>query len=105
MGAEKVEVIRKRNYKKDADLQAIRESVKVVLEEILKLLLAHPHSVEYTVGENTTAYLIDIKQEDFGRLVGSNGKTIGGIRVVTTALSATHGIRTIVGIKDEERFL
>jgi predicted RNA-binding protein YlqC (UPF0109 family) len=84
----------------------IRSEIKEIIFQILRKILSQPKalSIDIVIGSNTTIYMIDVVQEDFGRLLGSKGKTIGGLRTVIGAMAAASGIRAVISVKDEERF-
>lgn len=62
-------------------------------------------AVTIKVGEKTTIYEIETIREDFGRLIGTGGKHISSLRTIVAAMSATHGFRSVIAIKDEEKFV
>jgi predicted RNA-binding protein YlqC (UPF0109 family) len=78
----------------------IIENTRIKLEEILKLMVDHPEeiAVAVTQGERTTIFKVDCSKRNFGRVLGSRGKMINSLRNVTLALTARHGIRSIVEI-------
>jgi predicted RNA-binding protein YlqC (UPF0109 family) len=76
------------------------ENTRIKLEEILKLIVDHPEEIDVTVtqGERTTIFKVDCSKRNFGRLLGSRGKMICSLRNVTLAMTARHGIRSIIEI-------
>ncbi|WP_168196636.1 KH domain-containing protein [Bdellovibrio sp. ZAP7] len=78
----------------------IIENARIKLEEILKLIVDFPEEISVTVtqGERTTIFNIDCSKRNFGRMLGSRGKMIGSLRNVTLAMTARHGIRSIIEV-------
>lgn len=77
-----------------------REEVRDILLMVLKKMVSFPESVNvfYVVGERTTVYKVDCCKEDLGRVLGSRGKNISGLRAVVAAMTAMSGIRSIIEI-------
>ncbi|KYG61424.1 hypothetical protein AZI86_17065 [Bdellovibrio bacteriovorus] len=101
---EKVLVVKATGLKNKEENLQVRNDIRNVIKSVLRMILSHSFQVEYEVGERTTKYSIDINQQDCGRLLGSHGRTIGGLRTLVTAMAASAGIRAVVEIKNEERF-
>lgn len=78
----------------------IIEKTRIKLEEILKLIVDFPEEISVTVtqGERTTIFNIDCSKRNFGRMLGSRGKMIGSLRNVILAMTARHGIRSIIEV-------
>lgn len=78
----------------------IIENARIKLEEILKMIVDHPEeiSVAVTQGERTTIFKVDCSKRNFGRMLGSRGKMICSLRNVTLAMTARHGIRSIIEV-------
>lgn len=76
------------------------ENTRIKLEEILKMIVDHPEEISVTVtqGERTTIFNIECSKRNFGRMLGSRGKMIGSLRNVTLAMTARHGIRSIIEV-------
>lgn len=105
----KVDIIRKRSAPRVCTQEKKAEiSVEIqnLISSILTQILQHPEKLKVTIedGPDTVVYDVDFDPSDFGRLVGAKGKHIGALRVIVLTISATHGFRAIVRIKDEERF-
>lgn len=88
------------------DLKKIQLAALEVIKGVLTCTLAHPQelSVEIVAGDKTTVFEIDIASSDFGRLLGSKGKSIDALRTLVAAMGAVHGFRFIIRVKNEERF-
>lgn len=95
------------NEASDKDHSVVREKVRSVLQQILTCLVAEPDqtTVNVTVGSRTTLYEIDTIACDFGRIVGAKGRTIESMRCLVAAMCGSSGIRAVVQIKDEDRFV
>lgn len=76
------------------------EVIRLKLEEILKLMVNFPEEVRVDIhhGERTTIFKIECSKRNYGRILGSRGKMISSLRNVALALTARHGIRSIVEI-------
>ena len=82
------------------DPEAYREEVRLLIEKMVRLLVDHPEAVMVTtmVGPKTTVYKVECAQNNLGQVIGSQGKTIMGLRAVVHAMTARNGIRSIVEI-------
>ncbi|QDK38058.1 KH domain-containing protein [Bdellovibrio sp. NC01] len=90
-----------------SDVNIARTNISEIITTILNSLLSTTakFEVSYFVGPQTTVFMIDVQQSDFGRLLGAKGKNIGSLRTLVAAMAANNGFRGIVQIKDEEKFL
>lgn len=77
-----------------------RDEVLSILQSILKKMVLYPERilVSYVVGEKTTIFKVDCCQEDLGRVLGSKGKNINGLRAIVSSMTAMSGIRSIIEI-------
>ncbi len=84
----------------DIDPEAYREEIRLLVDHIVKLLVDKPETVtvQTYVGPKTTVYRIDCAKENLGQIIGTQGKTIMGLRAVVHAMTARNGIRSIVEI-------
>lgn len=84
----------------DIDLNVYREEVRKLVEQVVRLLVDHPEgvSVETYVGPKTTVYRVNCTAEDLGQVIGSQGKTVMGLRAIVHAMTARNGVRSIVEI-------
>lgn len=89
------------------DRDAVANEIRSLILSFFSVLLKSPQeaSVAIIQGDKTTVMEVDIRQEDFGRLLGSRGKNIGALRTLIAAMGATHNVRVILSVRDEERFL
>lgn len=76
------------------------EEIRTLISNILSLMLNQPDSlkVSFTQGEKTTIYKVDCHPDDFGHLLGKQGKNIDSLRKIVLAMMAKHGQRGIVEI-------
>ena len=84
----------------NVDLEAYREEIRVLIEHLVRLLVDQPETVTVTtfVGPKTTVYRVNCAKENLGQVIGTQGKTIMGLRAVVHAMTARTGIRSIVEI-------
>lgn len=82
------------------DLDAYREDIRLLIEKTVRYLVDQPESVsvETFVGPKTTVYKVSCANNNLGQVIGSQGKTIMGLRAVVHAMTAREGIRSIVEI-------
>ncbi|WP_374073624.1 KH domain-containing protein [Bdellovibrio bacteriovorus] len=83
-----------------------RKQILEIINFALKKLVSQPEKTEaeIQIGERTTLFVINTIQTDFGRILGSGGKTIGSLRTLVTAMAANQGIRAVVQIANEESY-
>lgn len=84
----------------DINPDEYREEIRLLIDRIVRLLVDQPETVTVTtyVGPKTTVYRVDCAKENLGQIIGSQGKTIMGLRAVVHAMTARNGIRSIVEI-------
>jgi len=64
--------------------------VKELVEMVAKKLVNHPEDVQVRLieGEDKQTYELRVNDEDMGRVIGKNGKTINAIRTLIGAAAA-----------------
>lgn len=74
--------------------------MKELLEYIVKALVDHPEEIRITEvdGERTAIFELRCHQNDIGKVIGKNGKTVGAIRVLLSTAAARQGRRAMVEI-------
>lgn len=84
----------------DIDPEKYREDIRALIEQVVRLLVDQPETVTVAtyVGPKTTVYRVDCAKENLGQIIGTQGKTIMGLRAVVHAMTARNGIRSIVEI-------
>lgn len=73
------------------------------IEYLLKLIVNHPEEVkveENHLGENAYQYRIYAHQEDVGKIIGKNGKTVQSIRNVAKILAVKENKQIRVEIAE-----
>ena len=90
----------------------LTESVKGLLASCITELIDHPDDLKVEVrqeGESndeagyTVFADIKVNQEDVGKIIGRQGRTIKSLRTLARALGARHGARVEVEIIEEEQ--
>lgn len=68
---------------------------KDLIENIVKALVDHPEQVKVSeiVGEGTSVIELSVVKEDFGKVIGKQGRTIEAIRTILVDVSAKLKIR------------
>ncbi|MGZ3775075.1 MAG: KH domain-containing protein [Pseudobdellovibrionaceae bacterium] len=84
----------------EVDPEAYREEIRELVDHIVRLLVDQPETVTVTtyVGPKTTVYRVNCAKENLGQVIGTQGKTIMGLRAVVHAMTARTGIRSIIEI-------
>lgn len=75
-----------------------RDEIRDTIVNVLKNMLTNADHifVTYDVGPNTTVFKVDCHPQDFGPLLGKQGRNIEGLRRITIAMMAKHGCRAIL---------
>jgi len=65
-------------------------NTKDLIEYIAKELVDHPEQVKVSEieGERTSVIELSVAKEDFGRVIGKQGRIVTGIRIILGAVSA-----------------
>ncbi|MNK08051.1 hypothetical protein D3C87_259750 [compost metagenome] len=99
---EPIKVVRTAHAKKalDIDPDVYREDVRKIVEDCVKFLVDDPDKVvvKTYVGPKTTVFKVECAHNNLGQLIGTQGRTIMGLRAVVHAMTARAGIRSIVEI-------
>ena len=69
---------------------------------IIKSIVAKPDEVKVTMveGERTNRVEVSLANEDVGKVIGRNGRTINALRTVVRASSVRLGRRVLVDVVD-----
>jgi len=80
------------------------EYLKKYIDGLIRPILAYPDSltIDSKVDEMGVLYTIKAKKEDFGRMIGKEGETIGAVRKLSRAVGMTKGIRASIMIPEIE---
>jgi predicted RNA-binding protein YlqC (UPF0109 family) len=74
--------------------------MKDLVELIVRLLVDHPDDIRVTEvdGERTAIFEVRCHPQDLGKVIGKNGKTVGAIRAVLTAVAARQNRRAMLEV-------
>ncbi|WII73380.1 KH domain-containing protein [Bdellovibrio sp. 22V] len=80
--------------------KSFRDEVGELIRQILATMLnnAERVTVTYEVGTRTTVFKVDCHPDDYGQLLGKQGRNIEGLRRITIAMMAKYGCRAIIEI-------
>ncbi|KYG64600.1 hypothetical protein AZI85_04100 [Bdellovibrio bacteriovorus] len=86
----------------DQQMRPFRDEVKDIILSILRTMLTNESDVNvtYTAGSRTTVYKVECHPDDYGVLLGKNGRNIEGLRRVTMAMTTRFGSRGIIELPD-----
>jgi predicted RNA-binding protein YlqC (UPF0109 family) len=74
-----------------------------LLEYLAKGLVDSPDEVsveEFEEDDNTIVLELDVADDDVGKVIGRNGRTVNALRTVIRASSVKHGRRVLVDVVD-----
>lgn len=85
----------------EADVQAdvqVRERMANVLRAVVQEMTSCVQDVEvdFTMGDRTTIYRINVPQDYRGKLIGAQGKNITALRNIVGAMGGSNGFRAII---------
>jgi len=74
--------------------------IKEIVEYLIKLIVDKPEEIEVAEkqGEHVIIFEVQANKQDFGKILGKQGKNIQAIRTLVNAVSAKAGKRTIIEI-------
>ena len=74
--------------------------MKEFIERIAKALVDQPDAVKVTevTGERTSVIELSVANEDMGKIIGKQGRTVSAIRTLLNAVSMKQKKRTILEI-------
>ncbi len=74
--------------------------IKEIVEYLVKMIVDKPEEVEVAEkqGEHVIIFEVQANKQDFGKILGKQGKNIQAIRTLVNAVSAKAGKRTIIEI-------
>lgn len=77
--------------------------MKALLETIVRSLVDHPEAVTVTESsdETTVTYVLSVHEEDIGKVIGKQGRTIHAIRTVVYAAASDQPKRVVVQLNDK----
>jgi len=76
--------------------------MKRLIETIVRRLADHPDEARVTEGFDgkTAVYDIEVREEDRGRLIGREGRTVRALRAFVTAAANARGRRVVIRVRD-----
>ena len=76
--------------------------MKEFIERIAKALVDQPDAVKVTevAGERTSVIELSVAEEDMGKIIGKQGRTVSAIRTLLNAASMKQKKRAILEIID-----
>ena len=87
-----------------APVEAQKPDLKVLVEQVAKLLVDHPDQVivdmEHDRGEDV--YWLEVAPEDIGKVIGKQGRTVRSLRTLVEAAGTRQGKRATLEIVEED---
>jgi predicted RNA-binding protein YlqC (UPF0109 family) len=77
--------------------------VKDLVEYLARALVDNPDAVEvdaYEEDDGTIVYELRVAEEDVGKVIGRNGRTVNALRTVVRAAAVRDGRRVLVDVVD-----
>jgi predicted RNA-binding protein YlqC (UPF0109 family) len=77
--------------------------VKDLVEYLAKALVDQPADVsveEFEEDDGTIVFEIEVADDDVGKVIGRNGRTINALRTVIRASAVRHNRRVLVDVVD-----
>jgi len=76
------------------------ESIKELVEYIVKALVDHPEEVKVSEihGENTSVIELSVAKTDMGKVIGKQGRTAAAIRTILSNASMKSRRRSVLEI-------
>jgi predicted RNA-binding protein YlqC (UPF0109 family) len=71
---------------------SITESIKELLEYLIKRIVDKPVEIEINVTSTTKSIIVQIKsaKDDIGKIIGRTGRTINALKIITTVVKNTQ---------------
>ena len=75
-------------------------SLQAYVLKVLSDLVEHPEAIKLTelAGNKTTVFELRCHEEDVGKVIGKNGKTISAVRTLLGMLAARQGQRAMIEV-------
>jgi uncharacterized protein len=77
--------------------------VKDLVEYLTKALVDRPDDVsveEFEEDDGTIVFEVEVADDDVGKVIGRNGRTINALRTVIRASAVRHNRRVLVDVVD-----
>jgi hypothetical protein len=77
--------------------------MKDLIDYVAKAVVDNPDQVKVTQidGESTVVFELRVNQQDVGKIIGKQGRTINAIRTLLNATAAKAGLRAMLEIVEE----
>jgi len=77
--------------------------MKDLIDYVAKAVVDNPDQVNVTQidGETTVVFELRVNQQDVGKIIGKQGRTINAIRTLLNATAAKAGLRAMLEIVEE----
>jgi len=74
--------------------------MKAFVEYIIKALVNHPDQILISTMDGKSTVILEVRchEEDMGRVIGKNGKTIGAVRMLVSSLAAKQKRKAVLEI-------
>ncbi len=74
--------------------------MKALVSEIVKALVDNPEQVkiEELKGDQTSIYELRVAKEDFGKVIGRQGRNVSAIRTILSAVSSKEKKRSLLQV-------
>jgi predicted RNA-binding protein YlqC (UPF0109 family) len=78
--------------------------INEIVTYLVKLIIDNPNDVKVREkqGEQISIFEIHVNKQDFGKLLGKQGRNIQAIRTLVTAISAKAGKRSTIEVIEPE---
>lgn len=75
-------------------------SLQPYVKSVLADLVDHPNDLKLTevAGEKSVIFELRCHQEDIGKVIGKNGKTISAVRTLLGQAAARQGLRAMIEV-------
>jgi len=77
--------------------------VKDLIEFLARALVDHPDDVSvesFEEDDGTIVYEVRVAEDDVGKVIGRNGRTVNAVRAVVRAAAMREGRRVLVDVVD-----
>lgn len=73
-------------------MASITETLKELIEYLVKKIVDKPNEIEINVSSTTKSIIVQIKsaKDDIGKIVGRTGRTINALKIITTVVKNTQ---------------
>ncbi len=78
-------------WRKNKNMQPISEFLRENIEPIVKSIVDSPECVDIKISLTTKNINVEItsKKQDYGKIIGKNGKTINALKIIVSAMKNT----------------